>query len=596
VTERSVEPAPDVPIQVHQPGLHELRDVVARRLGQWRPHRGTLRRDALAGLSLAVANVPDGMADALMVGINPIHGLYATVIGPIVGGSLSSTQLMVITTTAAASLTASQALAGVQPGMRMMALFLMTTLVGIFLVTFVALRLQRFVRFVSYSVTTGLLAGISVLLILSQLPTVAGYAPSGGNRIARTLDLLRHFRAIDLYSVATGALALTLAVLLPRTRLGSLGRLLSIAVPSALTVTLGLDSVAVVSDVGDIPRGFPTPALPEWSALTPALIGSVATGALSVAAVILVQGVGVSQTVPNPNRKRSSVSRDILAQGIANTACGLFRGLPVGGSLSGTALGVLAGASTRWTAILAGVWMAVILLAFPGLVSKVALATLGALLILAGASSIKVHEILAVWRTGWPSRLATMSTFFAVLYLPIQAAVALGVVLSALLYLNESSTDVSLVELVEGNDGQVEERAPPQRLTSDRVRVLEVYGHLFYAGARTLEGLLPNAAGTHHPVVIMRLRGRTSLGATMIDVLARYAEQLQKMQGRLYLTGISDEVSRQIVRTGKLELTGPVQVHEATRVLGESTREALAHAQTWLVGLHPNGRAIDENA
>jgi len=595
VTERSVDPASDVPIQVHQPGLHELREVVARRLEEWGPHRGTLRHDGVAGLSLAVANVPDGMANALLVGINPIHGLYATMIGPIVGGSLSSTQLMVITTTAAASLTASQALVGLRPEMRMTALFLMTMLVGIFLVTFVALRLQRFVRFVSYSVTTGLLAGISALLILSQLPTVAGYAPSGGNRIAQTIDLLRHFRAIDPYSVATGALALALAMLLPRTRLGSLGRLLAVAVPSALTIVLGLGSVSVVSDVGDIPRGFPTPGLPEWSTLTPALISSVVTGALSVAAVILVQGVGVSQTVPNPNRKRSSVSRDIVAQGIANAACGLFRGLPVGGSLSGTALGVLAGARTRWTAILAGVWMAAILLAFPGLVSQVALATLGALLILAGASSIKVHEILAVWRTGWPSRLAAMSTFFAVLYLPIQAAVALGIVLSALLYLNESSTDVSLVELVEGDDGQVEERAAPQRLTSDRVRVLDVYGHLFYAGARTLEGLLPNPGGTHHPVVILRLRGRTSLGATMIDVLARYTEQLQKRQGRLYLTGISDEVSRQIVRTGKLELTGPVHIHEATRVLGESTREALAHAQTWLVGLHSNGRVMDEN-
>ena len=79
----------------------------------------------------------------------------------------------------------------------------------------------------------------------------------------------------------------------------------------------------------------------------------------------------------------------------------------------------------------------------------------------------------------------------ATLFLPIQAAVGIGVVLSALLYMNESSTDVSVVELMEQPDGRIEERTPPRRLPADKVTVLDVYGHLFYAGARTLERLLP---------------------------------------------------------------------------------------------------------
>jgi sulfate permease, SulP family len=99
----------------------------------------------------------------------------------------------------------------------------------------------------------------------------------------------------------------------------------------------------------------------------------VITGALAVAVVILVQGAGVSQSVLNPDGSRRSTSCDFIAQGAANVASGLFRGLPVGGSLSATALNVIYGAQSRWGAVLAGLWMALIVMAFPGLVSYIAM-------------------------------------------------------------------------------------------------------------------------------------------------------------------------------------------------------------------------------
>ena len=95
---------------------------------------------------------------------------------------------------------------------------------------------------------------------------------------------------------------------------------------------------------------------------------------------------------------------------------------------------------------------------------------------------------------------------------------------------------------------------------------------------------LPPPNGAENPVVILRLRGRTNLGATLVEVLANYADKLHKANGRLYLTGISEGAYEQIVRTGKLRLTGPVRAYEATPVRGESTEEAHADAQTWLVG------------
>ncbi|MGN6722897.1 MAG: SulP family inorganic anion transporter [Marmoricola sp.] len=573
--------SPDSDPDINQPGLAELRDAVANHL-PWRlPRPASLRDDAIAGLSIAVANVPDGMANGLLVGVNPIHGLYATMIGPFVGGLASSSQLMVITTTAAASLTASQSLAGMSAETRATALFVLVVLAGTFQIILGLLGVGRLTRFVSYSVLTGFLAGISILLILSQVPTITGYAAQGSNRVSQTIDVAAHASAIDPATVAVALLTLALSVLLPRTRLGSLGRLVAIVVPSAVVALAGLDSVRMVRDVGTITRNMPMPQRPSFAEFAPAVL----TGALSVALVVLVQGVGVSQNVPNPDGRRASVQRDIIAQGAANMISGLFRGLPVGGSLSATALGVIAGARTRWASVVAGLAMAVIVIGVPGLVGLVAMPSLGALLILAGLGGLKPRELQAVSRTGWPSLLAASTTFLATLFLPIQAAVGLGVVLSALLYVGAASTDVTVVELIERPDGSVLERPAARRLESNRVTTLDIYGHLFYAGARTLEHMLPSPDDAQRPVVVLRLRGRHTLGATLIEVLARYADMLHAASGRLYLTGVSEHAHDQIVRTGKLRISGPVRVHEATPVLGESTREARAEAEAWLIDL-----------
>jgi len=559
------------------PGLSALREAVAgwqRRL----PGERTLKRDGVAGLSLAAGNVPDGMANAVLVGVNPLYGLYATMAGPLVGGLLSSTQLMVVSTTAAASLTTGQALGDLAGTTRESALFLMVVLTGAFQVLFGVLGFGRLTRFVSHSVMTGFLMGVGVLIVLSQLPNAAGYAAQGATTTFRFVDFVLHANRAHVASLGVALATLLLALGLPRTRIGNFGILVAIAVPSALVALAGLENVRTVSDVGAIAGGLPVVQMPSFSESLRVL-----TGSLAVAVVIVVQAAGVSESVPNPDGARRSTSRDFVAMGIANAAAGFLRGLPVGGSLSATALSLLAGAGSRWASVFAGLWMAVIVILFPQAVSPIAMPALAALLVIAGARTLRPQEVLSIWRTGWPSRLALVTTFLAMLFLPIQAAVGIGVVLSALLYLAQSSTEVAVMERTEHADGRVEERPARERLPSDAVTVLHVYGHLFYAGARTLEGRLPSPRGARRPVVVLRLRGRAHVGATLVEVLARYAEQLHDANGRLYLSGLAPSVREEIARTGKLDLSGPVQAYGETPIVGQSTRQAVADAQAWLV-------------
>jgi SulP family sulfate permease len=218
------------------------------------PQRRSLGRDALAGVPGAIGSVPDGMASAVLVGVNPVYGLYASCTGPIAGGLTASTRLMVITTTTAAALAAGSALEGFDAGERPDALFMLTVLAGAVMVAAGLLRLGRYTRFVSFSVMIGFLTGVAVNIVLGQIPDFTGASAEGGVALQKALDVLLHPSRVELASLLTGAAALALLVVIDRTRLSAFSAMIALLVPTLLT--LGVDSIARVEDAGEIPTGY----------------------------------------------------------------------------------------------------------------------------------------------------------------------------------------------------------------------------------------------------------------------------------------------------------------------------------------------------
>jgi SulP family sulfate permease len=536
------------------------------------PRREDLKADGAAGLTVGIASVPDGMAASVLTGVNPVHGLYAAMAGSLVGGLTARTQLMVVTTTSAAALAAGEALSGLSGDERTAALALLVVLAGGLQIAAGVLQLGRFTRFVSHSVMQAFLLGIAVLILLGQLPDLVGAEVEGDNALERTYDLLLHPGRIHVASLAVGFGALALVVIIARTRLRALAALAAVGIPSLVLWFVDGGGVDVV---GSVPSGLPTPALPPLSAFSLDLL----TGAAALAAIVLVQGAGVAESVPDPD---ADPDTDFRAQGYANVASGLVRGIPVGGSLGQTALNVSGGARSRWASVAAGLCIALVLLVFSGLVAHVVMPALAALLIVAAWGTIDLPEAVSIWRTGTATKIIAAATFAATLFLPIQAAVGLGVILSALVYLNQSATDVRLVGLVPRPDGRFEERDLPAELPAGEVTVVNVYGSVFYAGARTLQERLPRPGG-ERPVVVLRLRGHTKVGATFVEVLSSYADELAEAQGRLYLAGVDHEARARIERTRKISPRAEERIFEATPIIGQSTAQALQAGEAWLV-------------
>ena len=415
-----------------------------------KPDKGTAGPEALAGLPGAIGSVPDGMAAAVLAGVNPVYGLYASFAGPIAGGLTASTRLMVITTTSAAALAAGSAIAGVPAEDRPAALFLLTLIAGLLMIGAGLLHLGRYTRFVSHSVMIGFLTGVAVNIIAGQIPDLTGAEAEGNFAIAKAVDVLFHPSLIHVASLVAGVAAIVILVLLERTPWGTFGAIVALVIPTLVVGILGLTEVATVSDVGEIPRGIPLPHLPDIGATSFQVI----VGALSVAAIVLVQGSGVAESAPNRDGSRSNANRDFLAQGAGNVASSIFRGMPVGGSVGQTALNIAAGARSRWAAIFSGLWMLLILVAFGGLVGRVVMPTLAAVLIVAAFGSLRFTQVGTVWRSGLSSQIALVTTFLATLFLPVAAAVGIGVALSLLLQLNADAMDLRVVELRPRGDGR----------------------------------------------------------------------------------------------------------------------------------------------
>jgi SulP family sulfate permease len=562
------------------------------KLRRTRPEGATLARSVgrrlkeewLSGLINATASVPDGMAAAALIGVNPVYGLYTSIVAPIAGGLLASSQLMYISATSASAVIAAQAIADVPADERVESLFLFVVMAGLLLVAFGLLRFGRLLRFVSHAVMTGFLTGVAVVLVLGQLPELVGATAEGDNKIEETLDLFRHGASFDPRTMITGALALFVGFGLARTRVAAFSQLAALVFPTLLVVLAGWGNVRRVDDVSAIPHGLPTPNLPDLTVFSPELLVS----AIAVAAVIAIYGAGVSEVTSNPDRRPIDPSRDMIAEGAASIASGLFSGIPAGGSVSQTALNLQVGAKSRWASVLGGLWMIVIVLVIPGLVEVVPMSVLSALMILAGIRAIDVEELRSSWFASHTARWPILVTFLATLLLSVPLAFVSGVLITIVIFVSSSAEEVHVRQLTPLGGGRFAEGRAPAHLESGSITVLDAYGSLFFAGARTFAEKLPSPVGAKNPVVILRLRGRDKVGATLADVLDRYADDLADVGGRLYLTGVNPDVVDHLVRAQKLDLGGTVHIMPATTIIGESTEQAMANAHSWLAKIAAN--------
>ena len=548
--------------------------------------RAKITSDIIAGTTVALVSIPDGMAQALIADVNPIYGLYTGMITTIVGSLTTRSSFMIVSLTNALALVTGSALGGLQGTVRIEALFTLTLMVGVIQLALGLLKLGGLVRFISDSVMTGFIAAAALLIILSQLKHVTGFAVSTKNLVGQAAEIFNNLGNISLQTISIGVTTITLLIILKRSPLKRFADILAIVASTAFLAIAGWESVEKVGDIAKISNSLPALNLPALS-LAPELL----TGAVALAILGLTQSAGISAAFPNPDGKRVDQSRNFGSQGAANIAGSFFQAMPAGGSLSATGLNVLGGARTRWAGVIAGVVLMALVLIAGSAAQIIPLAGLAGLLIVAGATILadRWPHILRTWQVSKVSALAMVVTFVVAISVSLQTAIYTGVLLSLLLHIYSSAASVQLRAIAPVKDGDYEERAVPEKLPPSQLTILQIRGNFYFASVYALEEMLPSTDQAHKSVVILRLRGRGSISTTFLNWLRRYHRELESTNSRLILVGLEETPMNQLEKTGFIDELGEANIFPAQPTLQKSLREAVAAADQWLEGSKGDG-------
>lgn len=384
-----------------------------------------LRHDVAASLVVFLVALPLSLGIAIASGAPLAAGLIAAVVGGIVAGALGGSSVQV--SGPAAGLTV--VVAGLIDDLGFSMLCVMTVAAGALQIGFGLSRMARAALAIAPVVVHAMLAGIGITIMLQQIHVLLGgssHSSAWQNLIALPSGILHH----ELHEVITGATVIV--ILLAWSRLPAKVRmvpapLVAIVVATTLAIAAGLDTDRIslsgnFFDALGLPHiGSASPKGKPWIEEANDIIVGVLTIALIASVESLLCAVGVDKLHDGP---RTNFDREIIGQGTANVMSGLLGGLPVTGVIVRSSANVAAGARTRMSAVLHGVWILVFASLFTNLVELIPKAALAGLLIVIGAQLVKLAHIQLAWRTGNFAIYAI--TIVSVVFLNLLEGVAIG--------------------------------------------------------------------------------------------------------------------------------------------------------------------------
>lgn len=533
--------------------------------------RRTLRQDLLAGLTGAVIVLPQGVAFAMIAGLPPVVGLYTAMVPPVIAALFGSSRHLVSGPTTAISLVVFATISKfAEPGTsQFLSLALtLTFLAGVYQLALGFARMGTLINFISHSVVVGFTAGAAVLIATSQLPHFFGIPVAKGESFLHVWgEILWQLGETNprvlVVSIATLATALAVQLYRPRWP----GLLVAMVVGGVLAGLLG-GHRAGIPLVGEFPGRLPPLSMPDFSLASLKMLGS---GALAVAMLGLVEAVSIARSVATRSGQRIDGSQEFIGQGLANLIGSFFSSYASSGSFTRSGLNFTAGAVTPLSAVFAAVSLLAIVLLVAPLAAHLPIPAMAGILLIVAYRLIDFHHIRAIFRSGKREMSVALTTFLATLFVELEFAIYVGVLLSLVIYLNRTSKPriVSLVPNPAAGGAFVTaalDRECPQ------LKIVRIDGSLFFGAVDHVQEALHRFAvenpGQRHLLIIGN--GINFVDIAGAELLVHEARRRQALGGGLYLSKIKDEVRRTLERTHTLREIGEDNVFD-------NKAQAIAH-------------------
>ncbi|RTZ60702.1 MAG: sodium-independent anion transporter [Gammaproteobacteria bacterium] len=527
-------------------------------------NKNTLKADLIAGFTGAVIVLPQGVAFATIAGLPPEYGLYTAMVTPIVAALFGSSRHLISGPTTAISIVVFSALSQhAEPGSAeyIRLALTMTFLAGVYQLSFGLARLGTLVNFVSHTVVIGFTAGAAILIATSQASKALGLHVDRGESFLHTwMEMFSQINSINYYVVAVALFTLVVTLLVKKFFPKLPNLLIGLVAGSVLAAYFGAEAHGITL-VPKIPARLPPLSSPDFSIET---IRMLAPQAFAVALLGLIEAVSISRAVASKSNQRIDANQEFIGQGLSNIVGSFFSSYAGSGSFTRSGVNYAAGAQTPLSAIFAAMFLMLIVLLISPLTGYLPVAAMAGVILIVAANLIDFHAIWHIIRSS-KSELGILAvTFFATLFLELEFAIYLGVLLSLVIFLARTSTPeiVTLAPDIDDFKGKrvlTDIRSKPLKQCPE-MKIIRVDMSIYFGSLNHIQNRLAQIVEIERVKHILIIgSGINFIDLSGEEMLLTEAKRLRKLGGGLYFAELKPNVYDFLSRSGFIAEIGNQQ-------------------------------------
>ena len=542
-----------------------------------------LKQDFLAGLSVAAIALPQNMAYALIIGVNPIYGVYTSIVSMILATLAGVSSYMIVGPTNMMAMAIASSLKFVTGENYLAVLFLLTLLIGIFQLLFGLFKLGNLVNYVSHPVIIGLSTGAALLIGVGQLQNFLGLSLAGGpNLFTNIYTVAINLDQVNLLTVYLGILTILTILIIQKINSKLPSYLITLIVITLLVFAFDLQNQVEV--IGDLPA-----SIPEFNLISISVpyLGEILTKSLSIALLGLIQTLAVVKSLTARTGEEADINKEFIGQGIINIGCSFFSSFAIAGSFAKSFANYQAGAKTRLSEFFVALAIIIFMLLFSPVFKYIPIVALAGLVIVVAVSMIDIAELKQAFQTTKGDALIFISTFIATITAPsIDYAIYFGVLVSIIVVLRESSKvnikpvhyeeDPKKGELrqTENVDELAEDLEEDKKVEEKDCIVVDLSGNLHFSSVDNLKAELERLLPTGENFVI-RMRNIERMDLTIIRELKGFIAKVHNKGGLVKIAGVNEKLYKVLENSGIIDKVGEENIFEIEGILLNSTKQAL---------------------
>ena len=523
-------------------------------------NKETAKADLAAGLTGALIVLPQGVAFATIAGLPPEFGLYAAMVPAIVAALFGSSWHLVTGPTTAISIAVFASVSPLaEPGTAtyISLVLTLTFLTGLFQLIMGLARMGGLVNFISHTVVIGFTAGAAVLIAVSQVKHFFGLEMERGHVHEVLQQLVLQVNQINPYVVAVGVTTLAAGVLVrkvtPRLYM-FVAMVLGGLVALLLNRYAGGEGTTGIETVGALSASLPPLSLPVFS---PDALGQLVFPALIVTMLALTEAVSISRAIAVKSGQHIDPNQEFVGQGLSNLFGSFFSSYASSGSFNRSGVNYAVGARTPLAAILASLFLLLVLLVVAPLAAYLPTAAMAAVLFLVAYGLIDFTHIRSIFRTSRQETVVLLVTFFGTL-LDLEKGIFVGIILSLALYLYRTSRPGMVSVVPDPEPGSYYFVPATGRPECPQYKMIRIHGSIFFGAVSHVQSALKKIDERHpdRKHVLLIARGMNFIDVAGAEMLAQEAARRRRIGGGLYFYRLQDKVRELLARGDYLDEIG----------------------------------------